>query len=90
MPLPTTGAFPPVVTPVVTPRVEPLVSPRVTPMVSLWLTLSLCNINFHEIDAPTLHRSFPPVVTLVVTPAVTPGCPRAEPHGVPVVNPFSL
>ena len=52
------------VTPVVTPRVEPLVSPGVTPMVSLWLTLSLCKLNFHEIE----NGSFPPVVTPVVTP----------------------
>ena len=94
MPLPTTGAFPPVVTPVVTPRVEPLVSPGVTPMVSLWKTpmvslclfLSLCKLNFHEIDALTHHGSIPPVVT----PAVTPGCPHGDHHGVPVVNPFSL
>ena len=50
MPLPTTGAFPPVVTPVVTPRGKPLVFPGVTPMVSLWLTLCLCKFNFHDID----------------------------------------
>ena len=72
------GSFPPVVTPAVT--------PVVTPMVSLWLTLSLCKLNFHEIDTPTHHGSFPPVVT----PAVTPECPRGDPHGVPVVHPFSL
>ena len=66
--------------------VTPGVTPVVTPMVSLWLTLSLCKLNFHEIDTPTHHGSFPPVVT----PAVTPGCPRGDPHGVPVVHPFSL
>ena len=63
MPLPTMGAFPPVVTPAVT--------PGLTPLVSLWKTLSLCILNFYEIDTPTYHGSFPPVVTPAVTPMVS-------------------
>merc|ERR1711867_109563 len=47
-------------------------------MVSLWLTLSLCKFNFHEIDAPTHHGSFPPVVN-----------PRGDPRGDPRVDPRS-
>ena len=60
----------------VNPRGDPLVSPGVTSMVSLWLTLSLCKFNFHEIDAPTHHGSFPPVVN-----------PRGDPRGDPLVSP---
>ena len=43
----------------------------VTTMVSLWSILSLCKLNFPEIEAPTHHGSFPPVVTPAVTPMVS-------------------
>ena len=62
----------------------------VTTMVSLWFTLSLCKLNFHEIDTPTHHGSFPPVVTPAVTPGYPHGVPVENPHGVPVFIPFSL